>query len=168
MGINGLSSASEHQQQFKATLKASIESSINITTINNINSPQTTNTTPYTNMSATEMHRDSTSSTHSTAVKSALKAASRRIQEHHRSVNAAWSAYYSYPCTPSGSAAPTRRPSAESTSSVEAVPAKTQTASPAVGTVEDQPRNITKLWNKVKEHNKSVNAAYSHYYGVNY
>ena len=82
-------------------------------------------------------------------------------------MNAAWSAYYSYPCTPVGSAPATRRPSAESVSSVEEAPAKTQAATPAVA-AEEKPRNITKVWNKIKEHNKGVNAAYGAYYGVHY
>jgi hypothetical protein len=114
-------------------------------------------------MSSSDMHRGSTSSSRSnSAVKSALKAASRRIQEHHQSVNAAFGAYYSYPPTPSASAPATRRPSAESTSSV----GKTHIASPALGATEKSPSTLSKALKKLKEHNKGVNNAYAAYYGV--
>lgn len=102
-------------------------------------------------MSSSEMHRNSTSSTKSNAVQKALKAASRRLQEHHQAVNAAYGAYYG---TPFSSAPATRRPSAESTSSVESV-SKPNAAAPST---------LSKAWQKVKQHNKEVNAAYAAYY----
>jgi hypothetical protein len=112
-------------------------------------------------MSSVDMHRGSTSSTRSnSAVKSALKAASRRLQEHHESVNAAFGAYYHYPPVPSASA--TRRPSAESTSSID----NSRVASPAVGATEKSPSAMSKALKKLKEHNQSVNSAYAAYYGV--
>ena len=103
----------------------------------------------------------SSSDAQTSTIKNALKAVNRRWQEHHQSVTAAYGIYYGSPvATPSGSAAPSRRASAEAAPS----PALSVTAEEPKD--ERRPSNFSRAWTAVKEHNKSVNNAYAAYYGV--
>jgi hypothetical protein len=151
--VKNIIRTSEHQY-INSTTKQShqLQTKTTINIINHIYQPTTTITNIKMSSTTADMHRNSTSSTKPSAVKSALKAASRRLQEHHQAVNAAYGAYYGGGYTPTASTSASRRASAESAASVE--------------TAERRPSNGEKLWAKVKQHNRDVNTAYQHFYGI--
>ncbi|KAH6653195.1 hypothetical protein BKA67DRAFT_536889 [Truncatella angustata] len=86
------------------------------------------------------------------SLKDAWAAVKRHAKEHHDSVNSAYAAYYGAPVQPLVHTPRARAVSPE---------------------VSSEPRrsSVDKTWSKVKkhvkEHNQSVNAAYTSYYGIN-
>lgn len=108
-----------------------------------------------------------------TSVKSAAGAKAwvvNHIKEHHRSVNAAYSAYYGG-ITPATSAestpAQSRKGSASGSPAVQAAAVPAPAPAPFVHAAgNDHPSLFDRAIKAIKKHHKDTNSAYKSYYGM--
>ncbi|KXJ87889.1 hypothetical protein Micbo1qcDRAFT_197557 [Microdochium bolleyi] len=89
------------------------------------------------------------------------------MKEHHRSVNAAYNAYYGGITTPSTSTESTPAQSRKNSSDAPAAPAAAAAPAPFVHAAgNERPSYFDRAIKAAKKHHKSTNAAYASYYGM--